>query len=106
MSATLKSNVVRLNTKSKQRRVYAHDPVFFTKEQIQVGTTMIHVGRLDPSAWVVSRIVNITPRGGRRSVTTVETFADLIYLRKANGAPPMKRTTFGYICYSAVWRVG
>lgn len=104
MSAALK-NVIPLRRANKQK-AYAHDPIFFTKDQISVGVTMIHVGRLYPSAWVVERIVNLTPRGARRAVQTVQTFADLIYLRRANGAPPLKRTTFGYLCYSAIWRVG
>lgn len=102
MSAALKSNV----TSFRRQKSYQHDPVFFTKDQIKVGTTMIHCGRKDPSAWLVTRIVNITPRGGRRPVNTVEAFADLIYMRRANGQPPMRRSTFGYLCYSAVWRVG
>jgi hypothetical protein len=99
MSAT----VIPIRRKGKH---YAHDPVFFTKDQIVVGTTLIHVGRLDPSAWIVERIVHITQRGGRRQVNVVETFSDLIYLRRANGAPPLKKLNFGYMCYSAVWRVG
>lgn len=102
----MSSNVIPLRPKKPGSKAYAHDPVFFTKDQIHVGVTLIHVGRLDPSAWVVDRIVHITPRGGRRPVETVETFADLIYLRRANGVPPLKKLNFGYMCYSAVWRVG
>lgn len=100
-----KAKVIPLVTR-KQVNKYQHDPIFFTKDQIHVGVTMIHVGRLDPSAWIVERIVNVTPRGGRRHVNVVETFADLVYLRRANAAPPMKKISFGYMCYSAIWRVG
>ena len=106
MSAVLrqKASVVRF---PRRKQKYAHDAVFFTKDQIRIGVTLLHVGRLDPSAWVVVRIVHIAPRGGRHYVEAVGSFADLIYMRRANGAEgPLKRSTFSYLCYSAVWRVG
>ena len=99
------STVIQLRRRGK---TYAHDPVFFTKDQIRVGTVLVHVGRLDPSAWEVVRIAHTNIREVRHWVDTVESFADRVYLKRSNGGitSPLRVLGFGYLCYSAVWRVG
>lgn len=102
-----RSNVVRLRD-HKKPKTYDSDAVFFTKNQISVGTVMIYVGRLDPSAWIVSKIVNTDSNGKRHLVQTVEKFDDIVYLKRSNGTPSMaqRAATFAYLSYSAIWRVG
>lgn len=101
------NNVIALKQKREDRK-YKPDPIFFIKDQFSVGTVLIHSGRKDHSAWIVTRIINTNSRGARHLVDTVQKFDDRVYMKRSNGTASMAQRgmTFGYLCYSAIWRVG
>jgi hypothetical protein len=92
----------------RRDRKYEHDPIFFTKDQITLGTVLIYAGRREHSAWIVSRIITTNTRGARHNVPAVLKFSDQVYLRRSNGPPSnaQRAMSFGYLCYSAIWRIG
>jgi hypothetical protein len=84
------------------------DSVFFIKAQISIGLNLICMGRLaKPSGWIVTRIISHHTNGKPMHVNTVQYLSDRIYLRRANASGTMaeRSGTFGYLSYSAIWRI-
>lgn len=92
----------------KQRRSNTHPPddVFFTKEQVKVGTVLRHMGRRNPGLrWRVVgiRSVRSSPTGQLREVRVqqVEKLSDVVDLLCENGKSAA--LYFSYLSYSAIW---
>lgn len=109
------AKIVRLQTKRVPKRPHKKpepmpDALFFIKAQISVGTTFEHFGRLDPgSLWDVNRIVTDEPTASgvtrSKSVKTVQRFNDTVYLTRRGSNSEKRQGSFGYLCYSAIWRL-
>ena len=98
-----KSNVVPLR---------AFDPVFFAKEDIKVGTILLHMGRLEENQrrYKVVQIHTFTKSDKenfrQESVDEVQKLSDVVYMTAVSGPPTFRRrATFGYLSYSAIWRI-
>jgi hypothetical protein len=86
-------------------RVYADDPVFFHKAQISVGSQLWHFGRLDPkSLWEVYAIISYN-RKKQKHIQTTSKLLDVVYMRRVNSENETRYMTFGYLSYSALWRL-
>lgn len=84
------------------------DSVFFIKSQLKVGTHLLCLGRLErPTVWTVTRIVSHRPNGLPLSTGEVQYLSDRIYFRRSNGTRgnAERSGTFGYLSYSAIWRI-
>jgi hypothetical protein len=88
------------------------DDIFFTIHQIQLGTKLLCLGRLDPhSIWEVVAITNgptlRRARGRLISQDTVQHLTDICHLRRLRGAGEdyPRQGNFGYLSYSAIWRL-
>lgn len=89
------------------------DPIFFRTIDIKLGTNIIYAGRLAPGAhYEVVRIQSDRGGGkGLKSVDTVHKLNDLVTMKlKHPERFPWREktyaTTFGTMCYSAIWRLG
>lgn len=109
------TNLAILHPNTSRRGVRAdswqgEDPIFFHKEQVRVRTRLVYFGRLEHGqVWRVESIQ--TWQKSRRSDRLVA--ARVGYCHRLNDevtlineATGERRTVgFGYICYSAVWRL-
>lgn len=84
------------------------DPIFFHKSQIKVGSHFLHFGRRMPRTnWIVQRIWTFQKEkyGRVRSyVTDVRTLNDILEMR-CEETGEIRSVRFGYISYSAIWRL-
>lgn len=103
----------RIHLKNGMRLVDAiqevhNDSIFFHKSQIRVGTNLRHFGRLNPNTtWCVTSITTYSARGGRMRFTAaneVHHMSDDITL-VCNETHEARSCTFGYLSYSAIWRL-
>jgi hypothetical protein len=84
------------------------DSVFFIKAQVKLGTHLLCLGRRErPTAWIVTRIISHSASGKPLHLDEVQYLSDRVYLRRANGtlAHAERSGTFGYLSYSAIWRI-
>jgi hypothetical protein len=84
------------------------DPVFFPKDSISVGTRFGYHGALGRSEWEVHKIVTLLrDRGVHREEERddVRILKDVVHLRRTDGPLEMRRATFSYLRYSAIWRL-
>lgn len=84
------------------------DPVFFDKISASVGTRLSYHGATGRSEWEIFRIVTlIRDRGVHREEARadVRVLGDVIHLRRTDGPLEIRRATFGYLRYSAIWRL-
>jgi hypothetical protein len=88
------------------------DPIFFKKEDITVGRTLLYYGLSDPMGeWEVKKIISwfTTDERGKwepREVPEVRHLDDDVYIVKIGNSRIRRKFTFGYIRYSAIWRLG
>lgn len=82
-----------------------YDPIFFRKDDVQVGVELLYMGRLAPrTKWTVVEIKTDLGRGhGMKQVQAVRTLGDYLTLRSAGGE--IRRMTFSYASYSAIWQL-
>lgn len=86
------------------------DSIFFHKGQLTTKTRLVYRGRLDPgSLWRVTSIVTYDrPLGTgtyrRREVSSVVRLNDDITLTRI-GSNETRSASFGYLSYSAIWRL-
>lgn len=83
------------------------DSTFFHKGQISVGKTLLYLGRLDPGTrWVVTKIKSFSLRSdaGWVWVSTCRMLSDDVYLKNVDTGE-QRTATFGYLSYSAIWRL-
>lgn len=82
-----------------------YDPIFFRKDDVQVGIELLYMGRLAPrTKWTVIEIKTDLGRGhGMKIVQAVRTLGDYLTLRSASGE--IRRMTFLYASYSAIWQL-
>lgn len=98
------------NTQPNDKRaLHTPDDDFFTKYQITTGIQLQYRGRSDPgSLWVVTRIVSHkwTQTGNcvPETVETVRYLSDTVHMVK-QGTQERHSATFGYLSYSAIWRI-
>lgn len=81
----------------------AEDPIFFCKHQLRVGTALRYWGRRNPgSLWFVTGVYTAgrTPR----SEVFAKNLTDLIRLKNHVTSEVVFRS-FGYISYSALYRI-
>jgi len=88
-------------------RWQGHDPVFFHKSQIRIGTKLQYFGRIDHGeVWEVTEIKTYrfakTGRVITRKVEVVEKLSDDIVLMRGNN---WRQVSFAYLSYAAVWRI-
>lgn len=94
----------------KRETTQAFDQVFFHKDQIKVGTTIVCAGRLQHGTrWrVVEIITEVKNKNGkwvRQSSPTVQKMTDEITLARVGSNKDQRAGTFGYLSYSAIWRL-
>jgi hypothetical protein len=87
-----------------------HDPVFFHKEQIHVGTRLIYFGRTHHGElWQVAAIttyrLNSRGRTISESVNDVLKLSDDVTLVRIGGEQSARKVSFGYISYTSIWRI-
>lgn len=78
------------------------DPIFFSKHQLRHGTLLRYYGRRNPGQlWYIDRVV-----GKKRGDALIfpETLSDLVQVKNATTFET-KWLTFGYLSYSAIWRI-
>lgn len=82
-----------------------YDPIFFRKDDVQVGVELLYMGRLAPrTKWMVTEIKTDLGRGhGMKQVEKVRTLGDYITVRSSSGE--VRRMTFAYASYSAIWQM-
>lgn len=82
-----------------------YDPIFFRKDDVQVGIDLLYMGRLAPrTKWTVVQIKTDLGRGhGMKQVQAVRTLGD--YLTVRNAAGEVRQMTFAYASYSAIWQM-
>jgi hypothetical protein len=82
-----------------------YDPVFFCKVDVFPGAVLTYLGRTQPgSRWVVASVQSDFGKQGYREVLAVRHLADYVTLRH-EGTGETKQATFGYLSYSAIWRL-
>lgn len=88
------------------------DKVFFSVDDIHVGTMMRYMGRTAPnSLWRVTRIQTFRVKSGRvydkKDVGTVKHLHDQVYMVCTTGSYRGETisVSFGYASYSAIWRL-
>lgn len=96
------------------------DPIFFRKDQLEVGKQLVYFGITDPnSIWEVTKITHayFDPYSNRRyrKVNSPEALMDLVYLRRISNKPRVRKNgkrmsgrlelNFAYLSYSAIWRL-
>ncbi len=103
---------------------FSADPVFFTKNQLAVGSKLLYLGRTDPgSVWEIKKIHShyfVYSKYGvkeirHRLVKSPLKHFDLIFLKRITNTPRLTSTgkkmssilelNFSYLSYSAIWRV-
>ncbi len=86
------------------------DPVFFHKSMVEIGTKFVHYGRKNPlSTWEVTKITSwfTTNKPGifkPKSIKEIRHLDDDIILQNVDTGEE-KKATFGYLSYSAIWRL-
>lgn len=105
----MKNNVISIRSNS-DGQVPTEDSVFFTKDQIKVGSELLYVGRHDPGViWRVTAIYSFSTVNGQlrsRKVQTVQKLADevqLVCVGRTKGR--FLELSFQYLSYSAIWRI-
>lgn len=80
------------------------DPIFFGKGDVFVGTRLEYRGRKAPGQiWEVSGIYTYIPKKeGYERVDGVRTLQDLVFFTSGSEE---RAATFGYLSYSAIWRI-
>lgn len=108
-----KGNVVSLPTHNYNTRTphpqYVDDDIFFSRERVKLGTRFINVGQRERgSTWVVNSILSpFIVKGGYevRPVQQVRYLSDVVVLQHVHDRKMFRRTTYGTMKYSAVWRI-
>lgn len=85
------------------------DSIFFSKADLRVGASLRYYGRNATRGrlYFVERIRTIERINGLLTVSSVQTpvhLVDLITLREATTGR-IRELTFGYLSYSAIWRL-
>jgi len=86
------------------------DPIFFTKDQLRVGSYLRHYGRRHPNTtWQVEKIVSWFHSPGARyyeprAVPVTRHLTDTVHLLQV-GSTTRRITKFSYLSYSAIWRL-
>lgn len=84
------------------------DPIFFHKSQLAVGAKFRHLGRRRPgTTWILQRIWTIkNEKYGpvRMHVASVQKLKDILELRCEEDGE-VRTALFGYLSYSAIWRL-
>ncbi len=87
------------------------DPIFFSKEDIKLHTRIIYYGVSDPlSEWRVAKIISyfttdVRGQWEQREVPEVRHLDDDVYLVNVNNRNAKMKLTFGYMRYSAIYRL-
>lgn len=90
-----------------------YDPVFFPKEALRIGTTLVNYGRRDPgSKWEVIDIRTYVRTSADyyqlQRTKEVLHLSDIITLKRIPSDPAFvsrREPTFGSLSYSAIWRL-
>ena len=94
--------------KNTAKQPYKHDNIFFTKEQIKLGTVLRCVGRLHTNTlWEVEKIIaDFRKRngGGVKHLDQVSRLQDEVHLISRGNGRDRRVATFGALSYSAIWR--
>lgn len=79
------------------------DPIFFRKVDIFLGQKLLYKGRSAPdTVWTVKSIETNAGKEGYKHVDVVQKLADYVTL---SDGWETKQMTFGYMSYSAIWRL-
>ncbi len=87
------------------------DAIFFRKEDIKINRKLMYHGVKDPmSEWRVTKIISyfttdIRGKWEPREVQEVRHLDDDVYLVNVNNRNAKLKLTFGYMRYSAIWRI-
>ena len=100
---------------SRKKQPHIPDLVFFTINQIKIGSTLRYIGRMDPgSLWKVTSIKTFRQMSSKGSnkvkyspgeVTTPLTLADDIRLTRIGDTGEYRICQFAYLSYSAIWQL-
>lgn len=94
---------VPLSQGTRRTEDYPADPIFFRKVDIFPGQKLRYMGRSAPNTvWTVKSIQTDAGKKGYKYVDVVNKLADYVVL--SNGVE-VKQMTFGYMSYSAIWRL-
>jgi hypothetical protein len=90
-------------------RWQGQDVIFFHKDQLELGTTLVNFGRLSHgSLWTVFDIKTYrTTASGRtlsRSVYAIQKLSDDVVLVQV-GSGEVRQISFATLSYSAIWRI-
>lgn len=103
MSTVAKLTPAPLSQGTKRTEHQPVDPIFFRKVDIFVGQKLLYMGRSAPNTvWKVKSIQTDAGKKGYKYVDVVHKLADYVVL--SNGVE-VKQMTFGYMSYSAIWRL-
>jgi hypothetical protein len=87
------------------------DPIFFRKEDIKTNCRLMYYGVKDPmSEWKITKIISyfttdVRGKWEQREVPQVRHLDDDVYLVNINNRNMKLKLTFGYMRYSAIWRL-
>lgn len=100
-----KSNIIKFHKAAPQA-----DNVFFTKEQIEVGTELVYLGRHDPGVvWKVKEIRTFKITNGQlrshktNKVEKLDDEVQMVCVGQTKGR--YLELTFSYLSYSAIWQI-
>jgi hypothetical protein len=102
--------VVMLHKQQKEPKLsgwQGQDDVFLHRSQIYVGAELMYYGRTDHgSIWRVTGIRTTSKHVmGTQPVQVVQRMKDDVELTRIGNLADVKQVTFGYMSYSAIWRM-
>lgn len=105
------ANVIRPSLWNPQVEPFA-DPIFFTKDQLHLGTNLRYYGRLNPGALFTVTHIKSWRRSSRGNYYAIRAEVasrlddDITLLcREPGKRPDIRKMRFGYLSYSAIWRI-